>query len=281
MKKTALALTLILALSTVAGIQFVELATANFLPTTKQLPAPHVPPANPPTITISSPKNQTYNVNNVSLNFSILSPQGNTELTKVYYNIDGIEHYSYLTPNWTMNLAKLSEGTHIVKVSAACRSHEFYNSSVTIDYYGEHYETRVAYSQEASRSVEVYFTVNSPPSIEISSPENRTYDSLDFPLDFAVNEPFSQVAYCLDGHDNTTIAGNSTLTDLSNGVHIITVYAWDTQGNVGASETIMFTVAKPASFPTTLVPTVSVASVAVIAVGVLVYFKKRKSGVKQ
>jgi hypothetical protein len=53
----------------------------------------------------------------------------------------------------------------------------------------------------------------------------------------------------------------------------LTVYAKDEAGNVGASETILFTVNVP--FPTTLV-IASVSTVAVVGIGLLVYFKKRK-----
>jgi hypothetical protein len=67
-----------------------------------------------------------------------------------------------------------------------------------------------------------------------------------------------------------------TLTGLSNGSHNVTVYATDEAGNVGTSQTINFTIAKPESFPTTLVAVASVASVAVIGVILLIYFRKRK-----
>jgi hypothetical protein len=56
----------------------------------------------------------------------------------------------------------------------------------------------------------------------------------------------------------------------------VTVYAADEAGNMGASETATFIVAK--SEPFSLVP-VAVASVTVVAVviaGLLFYFKKRK-----
>jgi multisubunit Na+/H+ antiporter MnhC subunit len=43
---------------------------------------------------------------------------------------------------------------------------------------------------------------------------------------------------------------------------------------MGASETISFGIATP--FPTTLVVTASVVSVAIIGTGLLVYFRKRK-----
>lgn len=276
MKRTALALIIILALSlsAVTGIQLVDLATANFLPITKQLPIPHVTPPNPPTISILSPTNKTYNVDTLPFTFMTMIPQGYTEIAKVYYYIDGVEHFSFLTPNWTTNLVRLSGGTHFVQVSASCRSYEVYNSSVTIDVYGTHYETNVAYSEEASSYSEIYFTVDTPPTITIASPQNKTYESSDVPLDFTVNELVSQITYSLDGQENVTIAGNTTLTGLTYGFHNLTVYAWDKGGNIGASKLIVFD--KPEPFPTTLVIAASGASAAVIGIGLLFYFRRRK-----
>lgn len=72
-----------------------------------------------------------------------------------------------------------------------------------------------------------------------------------------------------------TVAGNTTLTGLSDGYHSLVVYANDASGNMGASETIYFNVELPESFPTTLVAAIG-GSLAVIAVCLLVYFKKRK-----
>jgi hypothetical protein len=63
---------------------------------------------------------------------------------------------------------------------------------------------------------------------------------------------------------------------LSNGLHNVTVYANDTFGNQGASQTVTFTVAVPEPFPTTLVAVASITSVTIIGIGLLVYFKKRK-----
>ena len=69
-----------------------------------------------------------------------------------------------------------------------------------------------------------------------------------------------------------TITGNTTLSGLSSGLHKITVYAKDAFENIGASETIYFSITEP--FPTMLVAVAAVA-VAVVSVGVLVYFRKR------
>jgi nitrous oxidase accessory protein NosD len=114
---------------------------------------------------------------------------------------------------------------------------------------------------------------NGVPSIKVLSPENKTYDANSIPLNFTVNEAALQIAYSLDGEENVTISGNTAVTGLANGDHNITVYAKDEAGNVG-SETTYFSVDVP--FPTTMViaPT---ASVAVVGVGLLLYFKKHKS----
>jgi hypothetical protein len=93
-------------------------------------------------------------------------------------------------------------------------------------------------------------------------------------LDFTVNEPISKATYNVDGQDNVTITGNTTLSCSSVGVHKVTVYAWDKAGNVGASETISFTNDEP--FPFVPVATASLSSVAFVSASLLVYFKKRK-----
>ena len=81
------------------------------------------------------------------------------------------------------------------------------------------------------------------------------------------------MSYSLDCQDNITVTGNATLSELTNGVHNVTVYAEDTFGNEGASEAIIFDIDVP--FPTTLVAA-SVITVTVVGICLLVYFKKRK-----
>jgi hypothetical protein len=105
------------------------------------------------------------------------------------------------------------------------------------------------------------------------SPQNKTYDTSDIPLLFQVNES-SQISYSLDGQDKIMVSGNTTLNELPKGDHNMTFYVTDTAGNTAASETIHFSITEP--FPTTLVITASGASLAVVGVGLLVYFKKRK-----
>jgi len=91
-------------------------------------------------------------------------------------------------------------------------------------------------------------------------------------LNFTLSEVASKISYVVDGNCNATIVGNTTLSGISVGKHNLTVYVWDAAGNVGASETITFTIAEP--FPTTLLIVSAVAVVAVVGLGLLVYFKK-------
>jgi hypothetical protein len=111
------------------------------------------------------------------------------------------------------------------------------------------------------------------PKVSVLSPRDSLYNISDVQLNFIVSEPFSKVTYSLDGEENVTISGNTTLTGLPNGDHNVTVYATDQFGNVGASETICFSVDVP--FPTALV-IASVITVVVVSVVLLFYFKKRK-----
>jgi N-acetylneuraminic acid mutarotase len=120
------------------------------------------------------------------------------------------------------------------------------------------------------------------PEIAVSSPENKTYYNVNVTLSFSVNESTSRTSYSLDGLDNVTVVGNTTVVGLSVGLHNVTVYAWDTAGNVGSSETITFSISEPepkpspiTPFPTTLV-IASVITIAVVGIVLLFYFKKRK-----
>ena len=121
-----------------------------------------------------------------------------------------------------------------------------------------------------------------PPAVHVVSPEqNMTYAAGGVSLTFTVDRPVAELRYSLNGEANVTVTGNTTLTGLVNGVHNVTVYATDSAGNVGASQTIHFTIAPeqqqtPEPFPTALVAVASGASIAVVAAGLLVYFKKRK-----
>jgi N-acetylneuraminic acid mutarotase len=117
-----------------------------------------------------------------------------------------------------------------------------------------------------------YVLESTPPKISVLSPANETYSNSSVHLVYAVDKPVNWTCYSIDGTLNETIAGNATLTELSSELHNLTVYAQDVFGNIGASETIYFTIIEP--FPTTLVAA-SVITGAVIGIGLFVYLEKR------
>lgn len=117
------------------------------------------------------------------------------------------------------------------------------------------------------------------PIIHVISPQSQTYLLNTVSLNFTVDKQTVWLGYSLDGQENVTVTGNTTIAQLPDGLHNVTVYGKDTFGNIGGSETIIFsiiTVAEPEPFPTTLVAAASVATVVLVSAGLLVYFKKRK-----
>ena len=132
-------------------------------------------------------------------------------------------------------------------------------------------------SGEITGANEQYYPIGYevPPEIKSVSPENKTYNSSSVSLIFTVNKPVNWSGYSLNGENNVTIAGNTTLSELPNGAHNITVYATDQFGNTGASDTVYFNVNVPEPFPIAPVAA-GITSAAVVGIGVLIYFKKRK-----
>jgi hypothetical protein len=189
-------------------------------------------------ISILSPQNKTYNVSDIPIIF-----KASESVSEITYSLDGQDK---VTVAGNATLTGLSDGLHTVTVYA---------------------ETIFGTGSETTQ-----FMVDLPPIVTILSPENKTYGTSNVPLNFTINESVSQITYSLDGQENATNAGNATLTGLSNGEHNLIVYAQDNAGNIGASETIHFSVKVP--FPILLVAVISV-SVAVIGIGLLVYLKKR------
>lgn len=94
---------------------------------------------------------------------------------------------------------------------------------------------------EASKHIDLTMDV-SPPVLSILSPEDETYSADDVSLIFTVNEATSWIGYSLDGQTNVTITGNTTLSDLTDGQHVLIVYAKDAIGNTGASKIVYFNI---------------------------------------
>jgi parallel beta-helix repeat protein len=119
-----------------------------------------------------------------------------------------------------------------------------------------------------------------PPKVSVVSPLNETYSETNISLSFAINKPFNWEGYSLDGESNVTINGNSTIPNISYGSHSITIYANNTFGIMGASETIDFTVAKSEPFTCMIVSMVSIIVIAVVtglAIALLYHRRHRKT----
>ena len=303
MKRTVLDLTVILALlfSAVAGARFVNLTEAN--------PYHHIwlyegdvspdRSTEPPTIFILSPENHTVHaVDTISLSLNVSIGNSSTAsscvIEEIYCRTDwqsnNISVYKY---SWkpaplviyssspritelseTINFTGIPDGNHTIVVYALeigdyITHRGPLGSGLTVLSYAYYY---VNFNITGS-SVVSFIVDTTPPTVSVSSLENKTYYASDVPLNFTVNEPVSQISYNLDAQGNVTIAGNTTLSELAVGAHNVTVYATDRAGHTGVSEPIYFTVEKP--FPKTIV-IAPVASLAVVGVGLVVYFKKRK-----
>jgi len=91
-----------------------------------------------------------------------------------------------------------------------------------------------------------------------------------------VSEPPSWIGYILNGQTNVTIAGNTTISGLSDGSHSLIVFAKDMAGNTGASETVYFSIntQQAESFPTWIIA--AIVTIAGVGAALLVYFAKVK-----
>ena len=126
----------------------------------------------------------------------------------------------------------------------------------------------------------VPFGYRSVSVVELVSPLNQVYNESSVDLVFVVDRPVSLLYYCVDGGVNATVAGNTTLSELLGGVHSMTVFAEDKFGNVGVSDTVVFSVAFEPAFLLTVPVVVILCVVSVLAVAVLFLFLRRRRSVR-
>ncbi len=247
------------------------------------------------TVTIQSPLNKTYNQDKILFSYTILSDNVPFEL----YNgtlLDYWLRHGVALDYDTYKLANLIENTNLldqfpnnpaVRLSKIGDGLYAGNTTLTNLSQGNHNITvwlrteqdYISYGIRVGSVIDtVSFTIDIiPPEVLILSPQAKIYNANAIPLDFAVNKPFSNLSYSLDGQKNVALSTNMTLNDLSNGVHTVTVFATDLAGNVGPSETLTFTVAASEPFSWLPVAAVSVA-VATVIIGAIVITRKRKRG---
>ncbi len=310
MRKTAAALITLLLITVAAGTIFINIASANpyFY---EQVPYQVSPPSNvkPPTVSIHTPvSDATYISSNATLTFNVnlvvpdlpelfyyyiylsevrykaswLANTTNVDLgafgnylrnpnssrtwdeNSHVYMISGYE----VSPDFSINLTGIPDGDNSIEVFAVLRGScktSFSPAQAMTIYYGRY---------ELVGSATVNFTID---STAVLSPLNQTYSTADVPLLLRLHESAKQIEFSLDGQEKVTVAGNTTLTGLSNGNHNLTVFTTDTNGNAAASSTICFTVDAP--FPT--IPIVAVSAVVIVAAGLLLYNRKRRREVQR
>ena len=78
----------------------------------------------------------------------------------------------------------------------------------------------------------VYELQNVSMAVSVVSPQNITYTTNEVPLEFVTTQDFVTASYSLDKQENVSISGNTTLTDLTHGVHNLTVFVEDQQAKV-------------------------------------------------
>jgi hypothetical protein len=124
----------------------------------------------------------------------------------------------------------------------------------------------------------VPFGYRTIPVVEVVSPlSEAVYNVSSVDLVFVVDRPVSQLYFCVNGGANVTVADyNVSLSGLSGGVYSVTVFAEDKYGNVGVSETVVFTVvSEPDPILTTpVVVVLCVVPVLVVTVVLFLFLRK-------
>ena len=305
------AITISLLLISLVGMQFGEMAEANPI---------HFPK---PIVTFYSPLNQTqstyYTSSTVPLNITVklyaYSYDSGIELVEwLNYSIDG-QTATPITVSYPPSLQsvtlpyvaaysdmfpRLGKGLHTLVVQG--------RTNYTLLGYRGTSKTSTNFHEDIQGTTSFYVEANDScaPTITNLSIQNKTYCTPYLNLAFNLNEDpqigHSWLGFSLDNKANNTLAGNATLTNLTEGNHSLIVYANDSLGNMGKSDTVFFDVALPPTPSPTLEATLepaqtasptpigepimvayapqievgTVALIAVVAVGILVYFKRRK-----
>jgi hypothetical protein len=217
------------------------------------LPNPYAPL----TPVIVSPVNQTtYNTAEVPLTYTI-----EKEILWSYYSLDSIDNSDLKYFEGNITLHSISEGQHKLRLYVTA------NPTPEVD---PRYE-QVNY-HSTGQTIIFYVDTTAP---KVSNLSIKNTDSADRLLCFTFDEEASWVGYSLDNQANVTVTDYAVLGNLSFGSHNVTVYAEDSAGNMGASETLFFTIEDP--FPTSLViASVVPVTVVLVGIGLIVYLIKRK-----
>ncbi len=208
-------------------ISSVEYASANF-------------DYHPPRVTVISPVTDMTYDNQASIALSVkvemYSWDGSfkwEQLAEVKYSLDGQPDGSATIENKAKN--GVSEGFATATISGVAEgAHSLY-------IYGK--TTLSKSSERASFDRTIFFVVGKvTPKIQVLSPQQKTYNSKDVSLLFKSDKPLTWAGYSLDQKRVVTSLPSAVLTNLFNGEHYLRVYGNGTDGNICASQEIVFTI---------------------------------------
>lgn len=225
----------------IVGANSIEYSVADIYSITGQVPPDES--TYPPVITITSPINDTaYNASRLPLTFNVSAPYSSTASASIVkwvrYETDwqnkpiDVLIGSEKQPSFNLQLSKIPEGHHTIVIRAE-------GSGL----YANVNEAELTYKEfSIGSTATICFTIDrTAPDVSILPIENVS-SNFPTPLSFTANETCSKVTYSLNGQQNVTVSGNSTLPHLPAGQYNVTIYVWDAAGNVGTSETTDFIV---------------------------------------
>lgn len=235
------------------------------------------PNAQPPTVTILYPSNNTvFQSGNFSLSFT-----ADAGLFSEWYIDDwqpiSTRIYPIPQSNATNNLAQnitlndIPEGNHTLVLYAE-EEGVYDTGSPPTGFFAD----LVGFYINGSSSIN--FIVDKVlPTVSFVPNQTLTYQNGNVTLSFLLNKP-AQLIYNLDDEDNMTVTGNSTLVfnNLSYGKHNVTIYAKDNYGVISAPSTISLNVQKSEPFPAlTVAIFVTILVVVGISIGALLSIRHR------
>jgi len=202
----------------------------------------------PATITLQSPlADHIYNQSGVPLSAQVQMPSRIVyrneweELAWLKYSIDGKQDVEVPVKKEAVNSNSLgAEANRYGTVAGMLLGISFGPHKLYI-----HGATRLTNHSETLNffNATAYFVVeNVIPTIQLISPEPKTYKSPSVSLEYKSDEFLSWTGYSIDQSPIVTSQSNLTLSNLFNGNHSLRIYGEDTSGNICASKPITFIV---------------------------------------
>jgi hypothetical protein len=285
LKRSSVLFTAILAASLLIGIQAVEVVDANpygyTFPTRTSAPdSVYI------TVRVASPRENATFTNgtiNARFNTTIDGPDSIYKTLGIiaFYQGDWMEESKWspfppgvdftdtmLFLQYDFNLSGIPIGQHTLNITAGGN--------------GELNENNTHYVFYLQKTISVKFFVSTSPVklpepiVMFSSVQNTTFKTSSFSLNFTVDQPVTKMAYSIDGQEPVAISENTTLTNLSDGQHNVTVYTTDRFSNNYTSGTLFFNVNAQESFPDVPVLVASVIAIVLVSASLLTYFRRRK-----